>query len=45
MYGKAIRQLRDALQDPVERVSDQTLAAVMLMGMFEVSLISLLVRL
>ncbi|KAJ4171077.1 hypothetical protein NW754_007221 [Fusarium falciforme] len=35
MYGKAIRQLRDALQDPVERVSDQTLAAVMLMGMFE----------
>ncbi|RSM10761.1 hypothetical protein CEP52_003407 [Fusarium oligoseptatum] len=39
MYGKAIRQLRDALQDPVERVSDQTLAAVMLMGMFEVSLV------
>ncbi|UPK90449.1 hypothetical protein LCI18_001384 [Fusarium solani-melongenae] len=35
MYGKAIRQLRNALQDSVERVSDQTLAAVMLMGMFE----------
>ncbi|KAM0427884.1 hypothetical protein ACHAPT_007343 [Fusarium lateritium] len=35
MYGKAIRQLRDALEDPVERASDQTLAAVMLMGIFE----------
>ncbi|PVH68837.1 hypothetical protein DL98DRAFT_564583 [Cadophora sp. DSE1049] len=35
IYGKAIRQLQDALQDPVQRTSDQTLAAIMLMGTFE----------
>ncbi|KAH7137438.1 hypothetical protein B0J13DRAFT_559658 [Dactylonectria estremocensis] len=35
LYGKAIRQLQDVLQDPIQRKSDQTLAAVMLMGTFE----------
>lgn len=35
MYGAAIRRLQTALRDPIERTSDQTLAAVMLMGTFE----------
>lgn len=36
LYGKAIRQLQNALRDPIQMKSDQTLAAVMLMGTFEV---------
>jgi hypothetical protein len=35
-YGKALQQLRDDLTDPVRMKSDSTLAAVMLMGTFEV---------
>lgn len=37
LYGKALCQLQSALRDPVEVKSDHTLAAVMLMGMFEAS--------
>jgi hypothetical protein len=36
LYNSAIRQLQCALQDPVQRVSDETLGAVLLMGTFEV---------
>lgn len=36
LYQTAIRQLRNALRDPVQRVSDETLGAVLLMGTFEV---------
>jgi hypothetical protein len=36
LYDSAIRQLQSALQDPVRRVSDETLGAVLLMGTFEV---------
>jgi hypothetical protein len=36
LYDSAIRQLQIALQDPVQRVSDETLGAVLLMGTFEV---------
>ncbi|KAF5962465.1 hypothetical protein FBULB1_14144 [Fusarium bulbicola] len=35
LYDSAIRQLQSALQDPVQRVSDETLGAVLLMGTFE----------
>ncbi|KAH7233128.1 hypothetical protein BKA59DRAFT_534957 [Fusarium tricinctum] len=35
LYNSAIRQLQCALQDPVQRVSDETLGAVLLMGTFE----------
>uniref|UniRef100_A0A0C4DID2 Uncharacterized protein n=1 Tax=Fusarium oxysporum (strain Fo5176) TaxID=660025 RepID=A0A0C4DID2_FUSOF len=35
LYDSAIRQLQIALQDPVQRVSDETLGAVLLMGTFE----------
>ncbi|KAG9495604.1 hypothetical protein J7337_012158 [Fusarium musae] len=35
LYDSAIRQLQVALQDPVQRVSDETLGAVLLMGTFE----------
>ncbi|KAI9172720.1 hypothetical protein HJFPF1_02233 [Paramyrothecium foliicola] len=35
LYSKAIRQLQQALQDPVQRVSDETLGAVLIMGTFE----------
>lgn len=36
LYGKALHQIQKALSDPLELKSDQTLAAVMLMGTFEV---------
>lgn len=36
LYSSAIHQLQNALQDPVRRVSDETLGAVLLMGTFEV---------
>ncbi|UKZ54400.1 hypothetical protein TrVGV298_008208 [Trichoderma virens] len=36
LYTRAIRQLRDDLSDPVRKRMDYTLAAVMLMGTFEV---------
>ncbi|KAJ3497835.1 hypothetical protein NLG97_g1592 [Lecanicillium saksenae] len=36
MYGTAIRRLHASLQAPDQVVSDQTLAAVMMMGVFEV---------
>jgi hypothetical protein len=36
LYGTAIRQIRDALQDELQLHSDETLATVMLMGTFEV---------
>ncbi|KAN0071542.1 hypothetical protein V8E54_010138 [Elaphomyces granulatus] len=35
LYGRAIRQLKIALDDPVQVKADQTLAAIMLMGTFE----------
>ncbi|KAF4487918.1 hypothetical protein FAGAP_11213 [Fusarium agapanthi] len=35
LYDSAIRQLQSALQDPVQRVSDEMLGAVLLMGTFE----------
>ncbi|KIL88179.1 hypothetical protein FAVG1_08257 [Fusarium avenaceum] len=35
LYSSAIHQLQSALQDPVRRVSDETLGAVLLMGTFE----------
>jgi hypothetical protein len=35
LYGKALCQLRSALQDPVLVLSDNTLAAILLMGVFE----------
>ncbi|KAF5708033.1 hypothetical protein FGLOB1_6628 [Fusarium globosum] len=35
LYDSAIRQLQIALQDPGQRVSDETLGAVLLMGTFE----------
>lgn len=35
-YGKALQQLQVDLKDPVRMKSDSTLAAVMLMGTFEV---------
>ncbi|KAF4445961.1 hypothetical protein F53441_10350 [Fusarium austroafricanum] len=35
LYDSAIRQLQTALQDPVQRISDETLGAVLLMGTFE----------
>ena len=37
LYQIAIQQLQNALQDPVQRVADETLGAVLLMGTFEVS--------
>jgi hypothetical protein len=37
LYGRAIRQLKIALDDPVQVKADQTLAAIMLMGTFEVT--------
>lgn len=36
LYQIAIVQLQRALQDPVQRVSDETLGAVLLMGTFDV---------
>jgi hypothetical protein len=36
MYGKAIRQLQDDLNDRNKAKTDHTLAAIMLMGTFEV---------
>jgi hypothetical protein len=36
LYGEALRKVRIALQDPEQAISDETLAAVMLMGTFEV---------
>jgi hypothetical protein len=36
LYGVAIRQIQQALRDPLQVHSDETLAAVMLMGTFEV---------
>lgn len=36
LYGKALQQLQVDLKDPVRMRSDSTLAAVMLMGTFEV---------
>ncbi|XEV04850.1 hypothetical protein FSHL1_010137 [Fusarium sambucinum] len=35
LYQIAIVQMQQALQDPVQRVSDETLGAVLLMGTFE----------
>ncbi|CAG7556382.1 unnamed protein product [Fusarium equiseti] len=35
LYQIAIQQLQNALQDPVQRVADETLGAVLLMGTFE----------
>lgn len=37
LYNKAIRQLKSALQDPAQACLDETLAAIMLMGTFEVT--------
>jgi hypothetical protein len=37
LYGEALRKVRIALQDPEQAISDETLAAVMLMGTFEVA--------
>lgn len=37
LYGRAIRQLKVALGDPVQVKADQTLAAIMFMGTFEVT--------
>lgn len=36
-YGKAIASTRLALQDPNECYSDETLMAVLLLGLYEVS--------
>lgn len=36
-YGKALTATRAALADPVQRLSDETLMAVCLLGMYEVS--------
>lgn len=36
-YSKAIRHVNDALRDPVAQKTDETLASVMLLGMYEVS--------
>ena len=36
LYGNAIRQIQQALRDPLQVHADETLAAVMLMGTFEV---------
>lgn len=36
LYGSAIRQIQLALRDPLQVHSDETLAAVMLMGTFEI---------
>jgi hypothetical protein len=36
-YSKAIRHVNDVLRDPVATKTDETLAAVMLLGMYEVS--------
>ncbi|RGP73147.1 hypothetical protein FLONG3_6463 [Fusarium longipes] len=35
LYQTAVRQLQSALRDPIQRVSDETLGAVLLMGTFE----------
>lgn len=37
LYNKSIRQLKSALQDPTQSCQDETLAAIMLMGTFEVA--------
>lgn len=37
LYGKAIRQIQHALRDSFQVHADETLAAVMLMGTFEVN--------
>ncbi|KFY24104.1 hypothetical protein V493_05428 [Pseudogymnoascus sp. VKM F-4281 (FW-2241)] len=34
-YSKAIRHVNDALRDPVAQITDETLASVMLLGMYE----------
>lgn len=36
-YSRAIRHVNQALRDPVDQKTDQTLAAVLLLGLFEVS--------
>ena len=36
LYGNAIRQIQQVLRDPLQVHADETLAAVMLMGTFEV---------
>lgn len=36
LYSSAVLQLREALQDPVQCRSDETLGAMLLMGNFEV---------
>lgn len=36
-YNRAIRHVNEALRNPAEQKSDQTLAAVLLLGLFEVS--------
>jgi hypothetical protein len=38
LYNEAIRQLKSALQDPAQVCQDRTLAAIMLMGTFEVAM-------
>lgn len=36
-YGQAIQALKQALEDPVESVSDTTVMTVLLFGLFEAS--------
>ncbi|KAL2205657.1 hypothetical protein CC79DRAFT_1275371 [Sarocladium strictum] len=38
LYSSAVLQLREALQDPVQCRSDETLGAILLMGNFEIGL-------
>lgn len=38
-YAKVLRKINDAIKDPVESLADQTLATVLLLGIFEVSLV------
>src|SRR5262249_17432019 len=38
LYGKAIRKVHAAVADPVLQPSDQTLAAIMLLGFYEVGI-------
>lgn len=35
-YARALRLINTALQDPVESTRDQTLSAILLLGLFEV---------
>lgn len=40
IFGKALQMTKTAIDDPVESLSDETLITVLLLGVFEVSLLS-----